>query len=197
MSIAGMTTLHPTPFIFVRHGESTWNAERRVQGQTDVPLSETGLAQAREAATRVAGRPVGAVFASPLTRARHTAEIINETLGLPMTLIDDLMEAKLGVLEGQVYEAGLGDWDRGIAPEGAEAQDVFFARAIGGINRALAAWESAARADALPLIVAHGGVFRAVQHHALRNTDWPVRNCCPVLLQPPAQEGGAWTMEEL
>jgi probable phosphoglycerate mutase len=189
-----MVTLHPIAFIFVRHGESTWNAERRVQGQTDVPLSETGLAQAREAATRIAGKPVGAVFASPLTRARHTAEIINESLGLSMTLIDDLMEARLGVLEGQVYAAGLGDWDRGIAPEGAETQAAFFARAIAGINQALATWE---RADALPLIVAHGGVFRAVQHHALRNTDWPVHNCRPVLLRPPEADGGAWTMEEL
>lgn len=189
-----MTALHAVPFIFVRHGESTWNAERRVQGQTDVPLSETGLAQAREAAARVAGKPVGAVFASPLTRARHTAEIINETLGLSMILIDDLMEARLGVLEGQLYEAGLGDWDRGVAPEGAETQAEFFARAIGGINQALATWE---RADALPLIVAHGGVFRAVQHHALRNADWPVRNCVPVLVRPPEQDGWAWTMEEL
>jgi len=189
-----MTDLHPVAFIFVRHGESTWNAERRVQGQTDVPLSETGLAQAREAAVRIAGKPVGAVFASPLERARHTAEIINEALGLPMTLIDDLMEAKLGVLEGKVYESGLGDWDRGIAPEGGETRAAFFARAIGGINQALAGWH---RTDALPLVVAHGGVFRAVQHHALRNSDWPVRNCCPVLLIPPEQEGWAWTMEEL
>jgi 2,3-bisphosphoglycerate-dependent phosphoglycerate mutase len=189
-----MTSLYPIPFIFVRHGESTWNAEHRVQGQTDVPLSETGLAQAREAAGRIAGKPVGAVFASPLQRARHTAEIINETLGLPMTLIDDLMEARLGVLEGQVYTAGLGDWDRGIAPEGAETQAAFFARALSGINQALSGWT---REDALPLVVAHGGVFRAVQHHALRNTDWPVRNCCPVLLLPPEQDGFPWTMEEL
>lgn len=189
-----MIELHPIPFVFVRHGESTWNAERQVQGQTDVPLSETGLAQAREAAVRIAGKPVGAVFASPLERARHTAEIINEALGLPMTLIDDLMEARLGVLEGQIYGDDVTHWDRGIAPEGAESHADFFTRAIGGINQALVGWD---RPDALPLIVAHGGVFRAVQHHALRNTDWPVRNCCPVLLTPPAQEGWAWTMEEL
>lgn len=189
-----MTELHPVSFIFVRHGESIWNAERRVQGQTDVPLNEIGLAQARDAAARIAGKPVGAVFASPLERARHTAEIINEGLGLPMTLIDDLMEARLGVLEGKVYESGLGDWDRGIAPEGGESRAGFFARAIGGINQALEGWD---RTDALPLVVAHGGVFRAVQHHALRNSDWPVPNCTPVLLIPPEQEGWAWTMEEL
>ena len=186
--------LHPIPFIFIRHGESTWNAERRVQGQTDVPLSETGLAQAQDAARLIAGRPVGAVFASPLRRARHTAEIINEALGLPITLIDDLMEARLGVLEGQVYESGLGDWDRGIAPEGAETQAAFFARAISGINQALTGWR---HEDAYPLIVAHGGVFRAVQHHALRNDAWAVRNCCPVLVLPPERDGWAWTMEEL
>lgn len=186
--------LHPVPFFFVRHGESTWNAERRVQGQTDVPLSETGIAQAREAAARIAAQPVGAVFASPLQRARHTAEIINAALGLSLTLIDDLMEARLGVLEGKVYEAGLGDWDRGIAPEGGETRQAFFARAIAGLNRALAAWD---RADAHPLIVAHGGIFRAIQHHALGNDEWPVRNCCPVLVRPPERDGGPWTTAEL
>jgi probable phosphoglycerate mutase len=174
-----VASLSPIPFFFVRHGESTWNAERRVQGQTDVPLSETGLAQAADAARLIAAQPVGAVFASPLQRARRTAEIINATLG---------------VLEGKVYEAGLGDWDRGVAPEGGETQAAFFARAIGGINKALAAWD---RQDAFPLIVAHGGVFRAIQHHALRNDEWAVRNCCPVLVRPPERNGWAWTMEEI
>ena len=77
--------LHPVPFFFVRHGESVWNAARRVQGQSDVPLSAIGLAQAHEAAGRIAGQPVGAIFASPLQRARRTAEIINGTLGLPIS----------------------------------------------------------------------------------------------------------------
>jgi probable phosphoglycerate mutase len=188
------TVLRQVPFFFMRHGESTWNAERRVQGQTDVPLSETGLAQAAEAARLIAGQPVGAVFASPLQRARHTAEIINATLRLPLTLVDDLMEARLGVLEGKVYEAGLGDWDRGVAPEGGETRAAFFARAVGGINKALAGWD---RQDAFPLIVAHGGIFRAIQHHALRNDEWAVRNCCPALVRPPERDGWAWTMEEL
>jgi 2,3-bisphosphoglycerate-dependent phosphoglycerate mutase len=188
------SALHPIPFFFVRHGESTWNAARRVQGQTDVPLSETGVAQAHDAARLIAGQPVGAVFASPLERARRTAEIINATLGLPMTLLDDLMEARLGVLEGQVYEAGLGDWDRGIAPEGAETQAAFFARALAGLNQALADWD---RRDAYPLIVAHGGIFRAIQHHALRSDEWACRNGCPVMVRPPEREGWPWTMEEL
>jgi broad specificity phosphatase PhoE len=187
-------TLQPVPFFFVRHGESTWNAERRVQGQTDVPLSETGVAQAHAAAALIAGRPVGALFASPLERARRTAEIINAVLDLPMTLIDDLMEARLGVLEGKPFEAGLGDWYRGVAPEGAETQEAFFARAIAGLNQALQGWD---RAGVYPLIVAHGGIFHAIQHHALRNTEWTVENCRPVLVQPPEEEGWAWTMEEL
>lgn len=187
-------TLQPVPFFFVRHGESTWNAERRVQGQTDVPLSETGVAQAHAAAALIAGRPVGALFASPLERARRTAEIINAVLDLPMTLIDDLMEARLGVLEGKPFEAGLGDWYRGVAPEGAETQEAFFARAIAGLNQALKGWD---RPGLYPLIVAHGGIFHAIQHHALRNTEWTVENCRPVRVQPPEEEGWAWTMEEL
>jgi probable phosphoglycerate mutase len=186
--------LYPMPFFFVRHGESTWNAARRVQGQSDVPLSEAGLAQAHEAAARIAGQPVGALFASPLQRARRTAEIINAVLGLPMSLHDDLMEARLGVLEGKSYEAGLGDWYKGVVPEGAETREAFYARAIAGLNRILAAWD---RRDTHPLIVAHGGIFRAIQEHALRSYAWEVRNCCPVLVRPPEQDGWAWTMEEL
>lgn len=187
-------SLHPVPFFFVRHGESTWNAERRVQGQSDVPLSEVGLAQAHEAASRVAGQPVGAVFASPLQRARRTAEIINAALALPMTFHDDLMEARLGVLEGKTCEVGLGDWYKGAVPEGAETRDAFYARAIAGLNHILAPWD---RRDVYPLVVAHGGIFRAIQEHALRSHEWEVRNCCPVIVRPPAQEGWAWTMEEL
>lgn len=187
-------SLHPVPFFFVRHGESTWNAARRVQGQSDVPLSDLGLAQAQEAASRIAGQPVGAVFASPLQRARRTAEIINAALGLPIAFHDDLMEARLGVLEGNTYEAGLGDWYKGVVPEGAETRDAFYARAIAGLNHVLEGW---ARRDAYPLVVAHGGIFRAIQEHALRSHEWEVRNCCPVLVRPPGQEGWAWTMEEL
>lgn len=186
--------LHPVRFIFVRHGESTWNAERRIQGQTDVPLSETGLAQAEKAAAAIARHPVGAVFASPLQRARRTAEIINGALGLPMTTLDALMEVRLGVLEGKAYPDGLRDWEAGIAPEGGESQAEFFARALSGINQVLESWDNR---DAYPLIVAHGGIFRAVQHHALRDRSWPVENCRPVLVTPPDQDGRPWTMEEL
>ena len=186
--------LHPVTFIFVRHGESTWNAERRVQGQTDVPLSVRGRAQAETAATVIAGQPVGAVFASPLERARHTGQIINETLGLPMSTLDALMEVRLGELEGKPYSAGLSDWEAGIAPDGGETQDEFFARALSGINQVLGGWTMS---DAHPLIVAHGGVFRAVQHHALRDHSWPVENCRPVRVTPPEQQGWPWTMEEL
>ncbi|MEM9684501.1 MAG: histidine phosphatase family protein [Pseudomonadota bacterium] len=186
--------LHPVTFIFVRHGESTWNAERRVQGQTDVPLSDRGRAQAGAAAALIAGHPVGAVFASPLQRARHTAEIINETLDLPMTTLDALMEVRLGELEGKPYPAGLSDWEAGNAPDGAETQDEFFARALSGINQVLKSWTMP---DTHPLIVAHGGVFRAVQHHALRDHSWPVENCRPVLVTPPEEDDWPWTMEEL
>lgn len=186
--------LHPVPFFFVRHGESVWNAARRVQGQSDVPLSAIGLAQAHEAAGRIAGQPVGAIFASPLQRARRTAEIINGTLGLPISFHADLMEARLGVLEGKTYEAGLGDWYNGVVPEGAEAREAFYARAIAILNHILALWE---RRDAHPLIVAHGGIFRAIQEHALRSHDWEVRNCCTVIVRPPEQGGRGWTMEEL
>ena len=111
-----------------------------------------------------------------------------------MTFHDDLMEARLGVLEGKTYEAGLGDWYKGAVPEGAETREAFYARAVAGLNHILAGWE---RRDVYPLVVAHGGIFRAIQEHALRSHEWEVRNCCPVLVRPPEQDGWPWTMEEL
>src|SRR2546428_8223790 len=77
-----MSNVH---LILVRHGETVWNQENRWQGQADVPLSETGRAQARRLAQRLRaeGRPVRAIYASDLSRAFHTAEILGEVLGMP------------------------------------------------------------------------------------------------------------------
>lgn len=66
----------------LRHGETSWNRESRYQGCKDIPLSQTGVVQAEEAARALAGRPLAAVYSSPLSRARQTAEAIAAPHGL-------------------------------------------------------------------------------------------------------------------
>lgn len=89
---------------FVRHGETAWNAERRIQGQVhDVPLNERGREQAREIAGTLSGVRAGAIYSSDLRRAMETAEAIAEALGLPVIATPALRERHMGVLQGECY----------------------------------------------------------------------------------------------
>ena len=122
-----MTTLH-----LVRHGESTWNAARRLQGQTPhPPLTARGRAQARAAAAALRGEVISTVLSSDLLRARETAEIIARALGLPVRLDPRLREQGYGVLEGRPSAAALADpgYDLldadGRAPGGESLRDVY------------------------------------------------------------------------
>jgi len=81
-----------TEFLLVRHGETDWNAEGRLQGHTDRPLSDYGRKQARRLADELAGSDIDAIYASDLARARETAEIVGARLHLPVVLEPDLRE---------------------------------------------------------------------------------------------------------
>jgi len=86
----------------IRHGESVYNAEGRIQGHSDVPLSELGLRQS-EAVTKALGlMPIEAIFSSPLRRARQTAEVISEDLLLPVRTDNRLKEIHAGVFQGKL-----------------------------------------------------------------------------------------------
>lgn len=85
----------------IRHGQSTWNAEGRLQGQTmDVPLTDLGWRQAADAATNLSLHRLAAVWSSDQLRARQTAEVIAAPHGLRVTLTPLLREQALGELEG-------------------------------------------------------------------------------------------------
>ena len=87
--------------VFVaRHGEIEWNRLGRRQGQLDSPLTEDGLAQARQVAAVVSGLPVDGVFSSPLGRATATAGPCAEKLGMPVTIIEELAEVNHGQMAG-------------------------------------------------------------------------------------------------
>lgn len=84
----------------LRHGQTDWNCIWKMQGATDIPLNETGIRQAHEAAERMKDEHYDAIYSSPLVRARVTAEIISEKLGMNFTVDERLKEMCFGVLEG-------------------------------------------------------------------------------------------------
>ena len=92
-----------TRLCLVRHGETAWNAEGRVQGQLDVPLSATGLAQARAVSSALARETFSAIYASDLARVRQTAEPAAARLGLEVRLEAALRERHYGIFQSLTY----------------------------------------------------------------------------------------------
>lgn len=93
-----------TRFCIVRHGETTWNAEKRIQGHIDVGLNAVGLAQAEAAANWLAGQEIAAIYSSDLQRARQTAQRIAAVFNLMINLRPEFRERRYGVFEGRTYD---------------------------------------------------------------------------------------------
>ena len=151
--------------LLARHGQSVSNAVRRFQGAQDVALSELGLRQAAALAAALRRRPVAAIYASPLERARRTAEIAGRILGATVTTVDDLRELSLGEWEGRTVDEvstlpgdPYAQWVRDpvtCLPPGAEPLAQVQTRAV----RAMAAIAAAHPNGQEVLIVSHGGVI--------------------------------------
>ncbi|MEC5397594.1 histidine phosphatase family protein [Uliginosibacterium sp. H1] len=90
----------PTQFFFVRHGETSWNASRRLQGHVDIPLNANGVQQAQAAARLLGVKTFDAVLSSDLARARVTAEFIAAVRGTPVQLVAGLRERNFGMFQG-------------------------------------------------------------------------------------------------
>ena len=159
--------------LLARHGQSVSNAVRRFQGAQDVALSPLGVRQAEALALAIERRRVAHVYASPLERARRTAEIAVAGSGVPVTLVDDLRELSLGDWEGCTVEeirTQPGDpytqWIRDpvlCLPPGGEPLAEVQARVLRSIDRIAAAHGNG---DDV-LVVAHGGVISALLAHWL------------------------------
>lgn len=162
-----------TSLTLVRHGETDWNRARRIQGTTDIPLNETGRAQAREAATaiRAASRDMPAtIVASDLSRARETAEIMAAELGLPAPrLYPGLRERGYGEAEGidsAEFFRRWGDWHTAEVP-GAEPWPLLRRRALEALAEAVRDHRAAtAPGEASLIVVTHGALIREVIRHA-------------------------------
>jgi broad specificity phosphatase PhoE len=155
-------------FYFLRHGQTTWNAEGRFQGHTDIPLNEVGLSQAHDAATILARCPVDLIIASPLIRARKTAEIVARHLDKPLLVDDDLKERHFGAFEGLIVnevkaQFGLQPHERLVRhlPADAEQWHETGARTVMVIGK----WLDR-HPDQTLLFVAHAGLFDAL-HEAI------------------------------
>ena len=177
------------PFWFLRHGETDWNAQGLSQGRTDIPLNAVGLAQAKRAARTLEGGGIATVVSSPLSRARATAEIVAEAIGLPVAALDDdLREVNFGEQEGRPMGDWYDDWIAGTyTPERAEPFPVLLARAVSAVNRVL-------ERPAPVLVVAHGALFRALRLAFGLEPNVRTPNALPIRCEPPAEGGDAWTL---
>ena len=155
-------------WIFVRHGQTDWNAENRIQGQTDIPLNAHGRAQAKingESLARLGLAQDIPFFVSPMHRAQETARIVRETMGLPptdFTTVPNLRELTFGEWEGRTL---VEVWTADPDPVEDRKRDKWNYVPPGGESYAQLALRVAPVLDALPdeaVIVSHGGVMRTI-----------------------------------
>lgn len=160
--------------ILLRHGQTEYNAARRMQGQLDTELSATGVEQARAAAQTMRGQRIVKIVASDLVRARRTAEIIAAELDLDVSVDERLRETHLGQWQGLTHDEvdaqdpGLRAYWRhnaGWAPPAGESRLDVARRArpvVDELMRDVAKWD-----DNAVLLVAHGGTISALTCHLL------------------------------
>lgn len=168
-------TSQPTRICLVRHGETEWNAERRIQGQIDIALNATGLRQAAAAGRWLKTAGIVALYGSDLKRAWATAQLIGEALGLVPQPVPELRERRYGVFEGLTYDEAKQRFPDGYAAfegrnasydfENGESLSEMFARVSGKLQMLAAAHcgESIA-------VVVHGGVLDIVNRFVRGNS---------------------------
>ena len=144
----------------MRHGQTDWNAKGRIQGRTDIPLNETGRAQAEKAAINLPEN-ITVIFSSPLERAIETAEIINKRFNVEIVTEERLIERNFGDYEGlsinRVDINSLRRWtDNAPTPGGETIHDVFL-RITDFLDRLKVEY-----CDQTVLIVSHGHVLRSI-----------------------------------
>jgi uncharacterized phosphatase len=145
-----------TSFALIRHGQTDWNAQRRLQGSTDIPLNDVGRGQARGAVEALAGQEWDAIVSSPLSRAAETADLIAEGLGLTVARrVPGLTERHYGPAEGMQDGPEL---DALRIPEGFRGAESDEDTA----DRGLAALEALAEEfrGGRVLVVTHGSLLR-------------------------------------
>lgn len=167
----------------LRHGQTAWNIEGKIQGKTDIPLNETGLVQAKCLAEGMKPVTLCAIYSSPLLRARQTAEYLAEAKGLSVRLLPELCEVDFGLWEGkswteieETFPEDFRRWEENPAegmPTGGESREACQKRcqlAVEQIKKETAAFACLRETTNLAAaIVAHGGILAHAARYLLRN----------------------------
>ncbi|MDC7675684.1 histidine phosphatase family protein [Asticcacaulis machinosus] len=186
-------------FYVLRHGQTDWNAALRLQGSTDIALNEIGREQARVAAQLLTGQGLTKIVASPLSRARETAEIVGHAVGLEVETDPRLIERNFGAFEGltlpevEVLRRDMGaimnpeaDLDGRHYPLDAEPLSAVFKRVSSSLI-------DHRKNNAVSLFVFHGIPFRVVSKLYLGEMHTSP-NASPVRFEPV---GDGWHMSPL
>jgi uncharacterized phosphatase len=184
-----MDSMPHTTFALVRHGQTDWNAQRRLQGSTDIPLNGVGRGQARDAVAVLSGDEWDAVVSSPLSRAAETAALIAAGLGLSVDRhIPELTERRFGPAEGLRAGPELEALRIPGGFRGAESEEE-------AASRGLAALEALAEEfrGGRVLVVAHGTLLRLSLGRAVGRTLDSIDNAVLNLAHHHAIDG--WRLE--
>lgn len=142
----------------LRHGQTDWNIDFRLQGTTDIPLNAHGISQAQVAGTHIIGSEWDVLLSSPLARAFETARIISGVAGLPTPITDELlMERAFGDAEGLTYAEYRERFPEGTIVPGSEAITDLATRADRLLNHIASAYPGKR-----VLAVSHGAFIRKV-----------------------------------
>jgi probable phosphoglycerate mutase len=186
-------------FFVLRHGQTDWNLNARLQGSTDIALNDTGRTQAQKAATFFADQTIERIFCSPLSRARETASIVARHLGLEAVLDARLTERNFGQFEGMTIDEVTqhrremrahmnpdADLDGRHYPHDAEPLAAVIVRIKACLDEHLST-------KARCLFVSHGIPFRAITKLYLGQMHTSP-NACPVRMEPVGEQ---WQMTGL
>lgn len=156
--------MQATRIIAIRHGETAWNVDTRLQGHLDIALNTKGIWQAGQVARALAGEPIEAIYASDLLRAWHTASAIAQTIEAPLVASQGLRERCFGSFEGKTYAELEAQWPEASlrwrkrepdwAPPGGESL-LDLRQRISSTVAALAQQHTGGQI----VLVAHGGVM--------------------------------------
>ena len=168
-----MSSLKTRQLILVRHGETDWNAEGRIQGMLDVPLNALGVQQVELAAAELARTiDMAEMVSSDLVRTRETATPIAEMTGFEPRFDARIRERNFGIWQGKTYEewrvqdaAGMARYNAGdpdYGPEGGETASQFLSRCVDAVTDLVLGSD-----EKTLILVTHGGVVSSMVRHAL------------------------------